>query len=112
MLRVINLEDGLPTVEQAVKRLNLEVMLARKQKIRVLKIIHGYGSTGKGGKIRVACRRELESMQRRGLVKFFVIGESLSIFDENTRKITALSPEFRKDSDIDRFNSGVTVAVL
>ena len=112
MLRVINLEDGRPNVEQAIKRLNMEVMLARKQKIRVLKIIHGYGSTGKGGKIRVACRKELESMQRRGLVKFFVAGENLSIFDENTRKIMAIYTGFRKDSDIDRYNSGVTVAVL
>lgn len=112
MLRIINLEDGMPTVDQAIKRLNLEVLMARKQKIRVLKIIHGYGSSGKGGKIRTACRKELESMKMRGLVKFYIYGENLSIFDENTRKILALNDELRKDPDIDRYNNGITVAAL
>lgn len=112
MFRQINLEDGLPTGDQAMKRLQYEVRMARQQQIRVLKIIHGYGSSGKGGKIRTLVRQELAGMQRRGAVKYFILGENLSIFDENTRKAMDYCHDFRKDADIERHNNGITVAVL
>ena len=41
-IRQINLEDGMPTVRQALARLQLEVRLARRQGVWVLKIIHGF----------------------------------------------------------------------
>lgn len=112
MLRTINLEDGLPTVEEARKRLHYEIITARRQKIKVLKIIHGYGSSGKGGKLRVHTRKELESLKKRGFVKFYIVGEKLSIFDADTRKAIEICREFRQDSDIERYNNGVTVAIL
>ena len=58
-IRLINLEDEKPTVKQAMDRLELELRLAKKQNVCVLKIIHGFGSTGNGGKIRVALRRAM-----------------------------------------------------
>ena len=54
-IRQINLEDEKPTVSQAMARLQLELRLAKRQDICVLKIIHGFGSTGNGGKIQ-PCR--------------------------------------------------------
>lgn len=111
-IRQINLEDDLPTVAQAVARLQLEVQLARRQGVWVLKIIHGFGSTGVGGKIRIAVRRELPVLQRRGQVKFFVPGEKLTIFDEDTRRLLQICPAFRRDHDIDRHNNGITIVVL
>ena len=102
----------MPTVAQALSRLQLEVRLAKRQRVRVLKIIHGFGSTGKGGKIRVAVRRELETMQRRGQIAFFIPGEKLTIFEADTRRLLQLCPAFRKDHDIDRHNNGVSVVVL
>lgn len=48
-IRLINLEDEKPTVKQAMDRLELELRLAKKQNVCVLKIIHGFGSTGNGG---------------------------------------------------------------
>ena len=111
-IRQINLEDGMPTVQQALARLQLEVRLARRQGVWVLKIIHGFGSTGNGGKIRVAVRRELPVLQRRGQIRFFVPGEKLTIFEEDTRRLLQICPAFRKDHDIDRHNNGITVVVL
>ena len=102
----------MPTVAQALSRLQLEVRLAKRQRVRVLKIIHGFGSTGKGGKIRVAVRRELEAMQQRGQIAFFIPGEKLTIFEADTRRLLQLCPAFRKDHDIDRHNNGVSVVVL
>lgn len=111
-IRQINLEDDRPTVQQAIARLQLEIRMARRQGVWVLKIIHGFGSTGNGGKIRVAVRRELPELQRRGQINFFVPGEKLTIFEEDTRKLLQICPAFRKDHDIDRHNNGVTVVVL
>ncbi|MGN1030328.1 MAG: Smr/MutS family protein [Butyricicoccaceae bacterium] len=111
-LRVINLEDDRPTVKEAIRRLQLEIRLAKSQDISVLKVIHGFGSTGKGGKIRPAVHQELERYLSRGAIGAYIPGEKLSIFDERTRQAINACPAFRKDQDIDRWNSGITVIVL
>lgn len=111
-IRQINLEDEKPTVSQAMARLQLELRLAKRQDICVLKIIHGFGSTGNGGKIRVAVRKELPALQKRGQIRFFIPGEKLTIFEEDTRRLLQICPAFRKDHDIDRHNNGITVVVL
>lgn len=110
--RLINLEDDLPTVEQAVRRLIWEVRTARKQGVRVLKIIHGFGSSGRGGKIRPAARRALDDLQKSGHVRFYITGERWSIFDPDTRRALDLESALRSDTDLERHNNGITVAVL
>ena len=52
-LREVNLELGKPTVNAAVKRLTFELHHSRSLGCAALKIIHGYGSSGTGGRIRV-----------------------------------------------------------
>ena len=49
-LREVNLELGKPSLDQAMKRLAMEVTHSRSMQCAVLKIIHGYGSSGTGGK--------------------------------------------------------------
>ena len=57
-------------------------------------------------------RRELPVLQRRGQIRFFVPGEKLTIFEEDTRRLLQICPAFRRDHDIDRHNNGITVVVL
>ena len=83
-----------------------------KKAVRLIKFIHGYGSSGKGGKIRIAARRELETLQKRGYVKAIIYGEKLSIFDEDTRRALAHCGELRGDPDFERHNNGVTLIML
>ena len=47
--RVVNLELTLPAVRDMPERITREVRQARAHQIRVIKFIHGYGSTGRGG---------------------------------------------------------------
>jgi hypothetical protein len=54
LLRTVNLEEGLPSVEQARTRLVSEITSARSAGTRLLKVIHGYGSSGVGGDLRIA----------------------------------------------------------
>lgn len=107
-MKEINLELGLPTVVEALKRLDAELQTAKTQKHKTVKLIHGYGSSGKGGKIRKECRLHLQSKN----VKSVIFGENFSIFDENTRKAFQFEPNLRKDNDLDRYNNGVTLVVL
>jgi len=44
----------MPSVQEALQRLEREMAVARQGKLALLKVIHGYGSSGAGGDIRVA----------------------------------------------------------
>ena len=65
-IRELNLELGRPTADEALRRLTAEIAACRHMKRPVLKIIHGYGSSGTGGKIRTASRKYLRDLKGRG----------------------------------------------
>jgi dsDNA-specific endonuclease/ATPase MutS2 len=54
----------LPSVNEALQRLEREIALARRDKSVVLKIIHGFGSSGVGGDIRIAVQKRLQNWRR------------------------------------------------
>lgn len=111
-LREVNLELGMPYAADAVKRLTFEVHNSKKMGCKVLKIIHGYGSSGKGGKIRVAARERLDFLLRKREIQGFIPGEKFSIFDEQTRQLLSVCPTLRRDHDLERSNNGVTFILL
>ena len=111
-LREVNLELGKPTVDQAMKRLTMEVAHSRGMNCAVLKIIHGYGSSGTGGKIRTASCRCLSECKKKGEIRDVIPGESFSIFEEATRRAFARCDALRRDHDLDRYNNGVTFILL
>lgn len=111
-LREVNLELGKPTVDQAMKRLILEVGRTRGMGCTVMKIIHGYGSSGTGGKIRTASRRYLMQLKTKGEIREVIPGEAFSIFEETTRQAFSRCGDLRRDRDLDRYNNGVTFLVL
>ncbi len=111
-LVIINLEQGMPTVDQALRRLTGELVRARAHGAKVIKLIHGYGSTGVGGKLRIGIRAELASRKRRGEIKEAVPGENWSIFDEVARRILDAHPDLNRDKDFERGNAGITIILL
>ena len=48
-IRTFNVEAGLPTLDEARRLVIAEIKQAQRDGARVLKVIHGYGSSGKGG---------------------------------------------------------------
>ena len=109
-LREVNLEAGKPLVDQAMKRLTFEIGHTRSMGCTVLKIIHGYGSSGTGGKIRTASRKYLTQLKSE--IQDYIPGEAFSIFEEATRRAFSRCGDLRRDSDLDRYNNGVTFIVL
>lgn len=108
--QVLNLEEGLPTAAQAIGRLLHALESCRRG--QVIKLIHGYGSSGTGGRIRVEVRRKLGRLQQAGQISFFITGEKLSIFDADTRRALDLAPALRQDRDLERHNNGITILVV
>ncbi len=99
----------MPTVEQAKQRL-LESLYAPRGAVGpVVKIIHGYGSTGKGGAIRTAIREQMAEWQRAGKVLRVVPGENWSIFDAASQDLRQRYAFLAKDEDLDRGNAGMTI---
>jgi hypothetical protein len=111
-VRVLNLEEGFPTRDQAYQKLDAALARARKDGIAVLKVIHGYGSTGAGGVLRFAVRGFLRQRKDKGEIAAFVNGESWSSFDERSKLIFAKAPELVMDIDIGRGNKGITLVLL
>lgn len=111
-IRELNLELGLPAAGEALRRLEAELAACRHMHTPLIKIIHGYGSSGKGGRIRTACRKYLEQARQDGFIVCFIPGERFSIFDETTRQYLNAHPLLRQDRDLDRENRGVTYVFL
>lgn len=109
---IINLELGMPSVDQATHRLGGELVRARAQGAKAVKIIHGYGSSGVGGKLRVGIRAALAERKRRGEIREAVAGENWSIFDAGARKILDAYPDLSRDRDFERGNAGITIVLL
>lgn len=109
---VINLETGRPTVEAATQHMSQALRSAKSQRLSAVKLIHGYGSSGVGGKIRAEVHRQLASMQRAGKIKAYIKGEEFSPFEESARKALDSCPQLSRDSDFSRQNHGITVVVL
>ncbi|MDR1157858.1 MAG: hypothetical protein LBK75_06065 [Oscillospiraceae bacterium] len=111
-LKTINLEEGHPTCDAAIRRLTYELHAARSLEYAALKLIHGYGSTGAGGRIRVEARAYLGRLLQKRQIRAVVTGEQFSIFDEVTRAAFTRCGELRRDPDVERHNNGVTFVIL
>jgi hypothetical protein len=111
-VRIINLEEGFPTRDQACQKLEAALTRARKDGIGALKLIHGYGSTGAGGVLRFAIRGFLRQRKEKGEIVAFINGESWSSFDERSKLLFAKVPELVLDSDVGRGNKGITLVLL
>lgn len=100
-VRELNLELGRPDAAEALRRLAAEVEAARKMGTPAMKLVHGYGSSGKGGRLRTACRTWLRQQEL-----CFLPGEEFSIFNQEARRWLALCPRLRQDRDLDAENRG------
>jgi hypothetical protein len=111
-IRTFNVEADFPSLEEA-RRLVIEaIRKARRDGVRVLKIIHGYGSSGKGGTLCIGLRKSFALRKKEGVLKAAIAGEDFSIFNRTTLDLLEAVPELRGDPDLDATNEGVTVLWL
>ena len=108
----VNLELGRPFVEDAIEKLRANVEIARHEGVCVLTVIHGYGSSGKGGKIRVESRKMLDFMMESGEIQSYILGEEFNRKDASVKIALRRFPQLSKHPSINRRNPGITIVVL
>lgn len=102
----------MPTLDDARRSVIEEIKRARRDGARALKVIHGYGSSGKGGKLCHGLRKSFALRKKEGVIRDFIPGEDFSIFDNRVLALLEAVPELRGDPDLNATNEGITVLWL
>lgn len=89
-----------------------ELRRARSEGVSLVKFVHGYGSTGKGGEIRIAVQQALIKRFQQGELRGVIFGDDWRISNETTWALLKQWPELKQDSDLGRENRGITIVVL
>ncbi|MBW2658709.1 MAG: Smr/MutS family protein [Deltaproteobacteria bacterium] len=110
--KTVNLEQGRPVVEVALQKLNDAIEDAVTQNISVLTLIHGYGSSGKGGLIRLECRKILGYMKSKGTIRDYIAGEEFSRKSGFVKFHLQRYPALVKNKNLNKGNRGVTLVIL
>jgi hypothetical protein len=111
-IKTLNIEAGLPTLDEARRLVIAEIKQAKREGVRVLKVIHGYGSSGTGGKLCVGLRKSFRLRKKEGIIKNFIAGEDFSIFNDTVLALLEVVPELRGDPDLNATNEGVSILCL
>lgn len=110
--RVVNLEQGLPIVEVAIRKMDQAIADAKQQQITALTFIHGYGSSGKGGVIREECRKILDYMRGQKEIRDYIFGENFNRRSGSARDLIRRYPELGSDRNLGKSNKGITIVIL
>ncbi len=108
----VNLEEGMPTVEKALSQLDAALQRARTSGVRLVRVIHGYGSTGVGGRLREAVRIQLSHLSRCKRIRMFIPGEERSPRSAEIRRLMKRYPRLARSERTDTKNPGITLVEL
>jgi hypothetical protein len=111
-IRTFNVEAGRPILDEARRLVMAQIKQAKREGVRVLKVIHGYGSSGKGGTLCIGLRKSFRLRKKEGVIKDFIAGEDFSIFNQTALDLLEAVPELRADPDLGATNEGITILWL
>ena len=109
---VLYLEKGSPTVQEAVALMKQALRNFRKSQIQVIRIIHGYGSTGPGGAIKKAIVGPLKELVKSGAITTFIVGEEFICSNHYAHSLVNKYPFLKRDNDYLHQNLGITIVEL
>ena len=108
----INLKEGLPTVAGALAKLKRELNEAKSERRKLVRIIHGYGSTGVGGEIRLAVRKQLQTLLSAKKIQSFLPGDDYSDRTIAGNALVSRHYALRSSLKTDKNNPGITFVEL
>ena len=111
-LKTFNVENNFPTLDDARRMVLDEIRKSKLEGVRVLKIIHGYGSSGRGGTLHHGLRKSFALRKKEGIIRDFIPGENFTIFNPIVLELLEVVPQLRADPDLSNTNEGVTVLWL
>lgn len=109
----INLEQQMPTVDEALDRFDDELRKVMHAGFKMIKVIHGHGSSGIGGNIRRAFRDAMEHNRWGHLIREVYYGEELSFGRDGLIELQKNHPSIKKQLSRDIFgNAGITLLIM
>ena len=108
----VNIESGMPDVAQALLQLDMKLGVARQQGVALVKVIHGWGSSGAGGRIKAALPRHLADLRRRRVIRGFVSGDQFAVSTRQGAALIDRYPVLKESMHTDRKNPGITFVEL
>jgi hypothetical protein len=113
-MEIINLKLlDYPTVDYSIAVVETEIERLSICDGGIIKVIHGYGSHGKGGTIRIELRKYLEKQKRLKKIKDYINGESLTSMKLlNYNLPQNIIDSLMSDEDNDHFNPGHTIIIV
>ena len=110
--KTVNLEAGRPVVELALNRMVEIVDDSIRSDVNVLTLIHGYGSSGKGGVIRAECRKMLDFLKSKGQIRDYIAGENFNKRSGTVKSLLQRYPKLGSNKNLNRGNRGITLVIF
>ena len=110
-MKTFNLKETGASKEDSVILLEIFLDSARVEGETIVKILHGYGSHGKGGVLFTAIREKLEFLKRQKKIKDYFGGGKWNLLDAVTVN-ALLKDKSVVDEDLNRSNPGITIVIL
>jgi hypothetical protein len=110
--KTVNLEAGRPVVDVALHRMDEIIEDSARTDVNVLTLIHGYGSSGKGGAIRSECRKMLDFLKSKGVISDYISGEDFNKRSGLVKSLLQRYPQLGADKHLNRGNRGITLVIL
>jgi len=109
----INVETGLLACDEAVAKVLTEIdVLSLSGEPCALKVIHGYGSKGVGGKIKQELFKTLKTLKNTNKIKDFINNEKFTQNSPVYKAFAPLYPQLILDEDLKNLNPGITIIFL
>ena len=110
-VKCFDIKSDMPDRLEAGRRL-AEIIKESKGRYKVIKIIHGYGSSGVGGTIKQTVHKSLRKRLNSKEITCYIPGESLSKLMGFDDMINTYKHLIKNDSDFKKGNDGITYIIL
>jgi len=112
-MTILNIKKNNPSCNEALALVENEIeILAFQKEIDVLKIIHGYGSSGIGGEIKNKLKTKLEFLKKQKKILSYCPSEKFCNLWKDYSIFIKKFPELSIDYDIKNQNPGTTLIFL
>ena len=108
----LNLKEDSPTVELALAMFEIELERCKLEGVKVIKVLHGYGSHGKGGDICRNLRTLCFKLKKEKKIKDFLLGNEWDLANQKCFNIVTNLKNYHDDNDLGSNNPGITFVVL
>jgi hypothetical protein len=110
---VLNLKIDSPSAEEALERLTVALRRASEVGIKAIILIHGYGASGEGGRIKRAVHDALENNYFSDRVDEYHFGEQTAFGSEAYHALLGRRPGLKAYlKHFKEGNAGMTVLIL